>query len=246
MTRYSRVWTLVTWIPLLALLFALIMYGALTKSARIEDMMQKFSAYMEKSEAQRLATVLNEESLLLIGYTTADAGQKSLLLDFACGEELSKGNQKKAVILHDIAGYLLESNPSQELQMTFVKEAELQEMDPDIYVRMDFYDSGDPSDYGIQGEYNPLFFTPEITNAELAQILVRSLAMATSNRGRDFVMAEEGSKLWEMKITSARIGIGNLSNTEEMELLSQKAYQQRVAQGLLNAINEMMDKKETR
>ncbi len=108
----------------------------------------------------------------------------------------------------------------------------------DLYIRIGAGADEDPSRYGIQGIYNEAYFIPGFGNVQLADALTKSVTIASSNRAVGLVPAEEDSILREITIPAAQINLGYLTNAQEAELLRQEAYQEKLAQGIADAIRE--------
>lgn len=106
-------------------------------------------------------------------------------------------------------------------------------------------DSEHPEYYGIHGFYNEEYFIPEYGNIQWADILTRNVTIAASNKAVGLTAAEAGSILYGIKIPAAEICVGYLSNEEELALLEQEAYQESLAQGLLDAVNEFFAMQDT-
>lgn len=100
-------------------------------------------------------------------------------------------------------------------------------------------DVENPEAYGIHGFYNEEYFIPGFGNVQLADVLTRNVTVSASNRAIGLTPAEEDSILRDIKIPAAEICVGYLSNEQEGALLQQTHYQEKLAEGLANAILEV-------
>ena len=115
----------------------------------------------------------------------------------------------------------------------------VQEVGADLYIGIGAAEnSEDVSVYGIQCYYNEDFFIPDFGNIELADIATKAVTIASSNRAVGLLPAEQDSILKELNIPAVQLSVGYLSNDKERNLLQQEGYQEKVATGILNAIEE--------
>ena len=109
----------------------------------------------------------------------------------------------------------------------------------DLYIRISAQaDAENPESYGIQGIYNEEYFIPGYGNATLADAVTRAVTIASSNRALGLVPAAKDSVLRSVKTTAMELSLGYLSNPQEAELLEQAFYQEKLAAGILNAVQE--------
>lgn len=119
----------------------------------------------------------------------------------------------------------------------------IRDVDADFYIRIGAAEnSEEESLYGIQCYYNEEYFLPGFGNVELADIVTRAVTIAASNRALGLVPAEEDSILKEINIPAVQLSVGYLSNDKERNLLQQEGYLEKVAEGILNAIEESCQK----
>ena len=112
----------------------------------------------------------------------------------------------------------------------------LEEVEPDFYIRLSASLVTDPSSYGIVGYYNKDYYIPRLQNVMLADMLTKSVTIATSNRAVGLKTVDEKHYLYELKLPAAELSVGYLSNEQERKLLIQKEYREKIADGILNAI----------
>ncbi len=131
-------------------------------------------------------------------------------------------------------------------------------------VRADMYISlhlADGDAYGISARYNGTYFTPSLTNAELADLLVRRTAEAVNNRGVGVFTLEklpegaeqieegaepEGAELYHAQVPAVYLVLGALGNDDEARLLGRDDYRQDLAAGIAQAVLEAYGRKEER
>lgn len=109
----------------------------------------------------------------------------------------------------------------------------------DFYIRVGAAE--DPADegvYGIQCYYNDEYFFSGFGNVELADIVTKEVTIASSNRALGLIPAEEDSILREIDIPAVQLSVGYLSNGRENNLLQQEAYLEKVAEGIINAVEK--------
>ena len=115
----------------------------------------------------------------------------------------------------------------------------VKEVEADLYIRVSAAEnSEDEGKYGIQCYYNEDFFIPDFGNVELADIATKAVTIASSNRAVGLIPVEQESILREINIPAVQLSVGYLSNDQERNLLRQEDYRQKVAEGILNAIEE--------
>lgn len=114
-----------------------------------------------------------------------------------------------------------------------------QQVGADLYIGICVSrDEENPDKYGILCYYNQDYFISDFGNVQLADILTRETAIASSNRALGLDAAERDSLLGHMKIPAAILSVGYLSNPQERELLGQENYQEKLAEGILKALSK--------
>ena len=112
-------------------------------------------------------------------------------------------------------------------------------VDADLYIRISVRaDGGHPESYGIQGRYNDDYFIPGYGNVELADTVTRAVTITASNRAAGLTPADRDSVLRRLKTAAMELEVGNLANAEEETLLEQEFYKEKLAAGILNAMQE--------
>ena len=123
------------------------------------------------------------------------------------------------------------------------RKALVQAVDADIYIRIGAAENlADEGIYGIQCYYNEEYILPGFGNVDLADTVTKAVTIASSNRAIGLIPIEEDSILKEFQIPAVQLSVGYLSNDKERNLLQQEAYLEKVAEGILNAIEESCQK----
>lgn len=134
------------------------------------------------------------------------------------------------------------------LYLTRTEDAEISQQDrtalaeavgADLYIRIGAgADPENPEAYGIQGSYNEEYFIPGYGNAAFADTVTKAVTIAVSNRAVGLLPAGEDSILRNVKVTAMELSMGYLSNSQEEALLRQDFYQERLAAGIIEAVQE--------
>jgi len=148
---------------------------------------------------------------------------------------------QKQLNLSDVKIYLTRT---EDVQVTDADRVGLAEKTgADLYIRLGVAaDWEHPESYGIQSYYNEDFFIPYFGNVDLADIMTRAVTISSSNRAVGLIPAEDGSILEKVNIPAVQLSIGYLSNEQERQLLLQEDYQEKLAEGILSAIEESCGK----
>lgn len=143
------------------------------------------------------------------------------------------------------------TTPDVRLYLTRTEDVEVSEQDriglteavkADFYIRLGAEsDMENPGIYGIQSSYNEEYFIPDFGNANLADVVTKAVTIASSNRAVGLFCADEDSILKALKTRGVRLSLGYLSNPQEELLLGQDVYQEKLADGIVNAIAEACD-----
>lgn len=100
-------------------------------------------------------------------------------------------------------------------------------------------DVEDTKIFGLRAEYNPVYYRDGFENVDFADSLLRSVANATSNKAIELVpCGEEDLVMKVLKIPAASLHLGYISNSSEAELLSKDLYIEKLAQGIIDSLDE--------
>lgn len=103
-------------------------------------------------------------------------------------------------------------------------------------------DSEHPEYYGIHSFFNADYFIPECGNIEVADILTHQVTIAASNKAIGMSPTDRSHILHDVKVPAAEVCMGYLSNPQERSLLVKDEYQDKLAEGLAKAIEEIYTK----
>lgn len=143
---------------------------------------------------------------------------------------------QKTFALQDVRLYLTRTE-----DVTVLPEARLalaDEVEADLYVALCASAADSPETYGISGIYNEEYYIPGFGNVELADAVTREVTIAAGNRATGLEAADEGSLLKKLRIPCAEVSLGYLTNPQECWLMGQETYQEKLAEGILNAVSE--------
>ncbi|MCM1569644.1 MAG: N-acetylmuramoyl-L-alanine amidase [Roseburia sp.] len=115
----------------------------------------------------------------------------------------------------------------------------VQQTGADLYIGLCISSDEDTERYGIQSYYNDEYFIPGFGNVELADTLTRNVTIAARNRAVGLIPLSEDEALGQLSIPAAKLSLGFASNAVENKLLQQEEYQEKLAQGIVEAIKEV-------
>lgn len=99
--------------------------------------------------------------------------------------------------------------------------------------------------YGIRTVYNGTYFIPYFGNVELADLLERHVVSIAGSRANGLMETNpEDRLLWNVQVPAAAIEVGYVTNKEEASFLSAEEYQEKLADGIINALVEAYERKE--
>ncbi len=125
------------------------------------------------------------------------------------------------------------SNPSKEKRVAL---ANLSKADMFISIRVN-NETEDPAEHGIQTVYNASFFIPLLSSVDLADIMEKNVCKETGSAARGLVPADANRILVnDASVPVSVIEAGYLSNKQEKELLEDKSYVDKIAEGIYNGI----------
>ncbi len=107
----------------------------------------------------------------------------------------------------------------------------------DMYIRIQVDAKDDSSVYGATAVYNDDYFIPGFGNVELADVLEREVV--TSIKGKALGLEPAGEQDYAIRnitIPAAAVKVGCITNRQEAGLLSREEYQDKIAEGICNAI----------
>lgn len=150
---------------------------------------------------------------------------------------------QRSFSMSNVRVYLTRTEDVEVSEQARVEFAEA--IDADLYIRIGAQaDKEDWGAYGVQSYYNEEYFIPGFGNVDLADIVTRQVAIASSNRAVGVSLAPEDSILRSIKIPAVELSLGYLSNSREELLLEQESYRQKLAEGILSAVSEACERLE--
>ena len=111
------------------------------------------------------------------------------------------------------------------------------EIRADMYIRIQVDSNEDTNVYGTTTIYNGDYFIPGFGSVELADALEREVVI--SIKGKALGLSEAGAQEYAIRnvtIPAAAVKVGCISNKQEATLLGREEYQQKIADGIYNAI----------
>lgn len=201
-------------------------------------------------------TVLENDNLYITFVKPKEEFARIVVIDPSCGGRSTgkseNGVKEKEVVLNvakkmqeqleekGIRAYftrLGDVNPSEQSRIELANE-----IGADMYIRIQVAAYEDASIYGVSTVYNENYFIPGFGNVELADALEREVV--TSVRGKAIGLEKAGETdgvLRQVTIPAAAINIGCISNKQEAILLQREDYQEKIANGIVNAIISSSD-----
>lgn len=165
-----------------------------------------------------------------MGIVDEEYAEKNLALKVA--KQLQRTYEQEGVKLYFTR--LEDVNVSEEERLRLVEDVHA-----DAFIRIGGSCDDREENYGIQSFYNEEYFIPGFGNVQLADALTRNVTIASSNRAEGLFPAGEDSILQKITVPAAQICLGYLSNPQENVLLRREDYQEKLAEGLADAITEV-------
>ncbi|MCR5502676.1 MAG: N-acetylmuramoyl-L-alanine amidase [Lachnospiraceae bacterium] len=165
-----------------------------------------------------------------IGNRSDGLTEKELTLDIA-------KRLKTMLDASDVKAYYTridDVNPSVEDRVALANETKA-----DMYVMIGAESNDDPSVYGITAAYNDEYFIPGFGSIELSDLLVRNVT--TDVRGKALGLRKASETEYALRhatVPAAMIGVGMVSNPQEVILLKRDDYREKIATGIYHAIME--------
>lgn len=207
-------------------------------------------------------SVLEENRLCIKLVEPKEMYEKIVLIDPWYDEEMALGTYTKAQaekLLLDIGRQLEEkavASGSVKLYHTWTegeppsleeRERLLKEVEADYYIGIGLNSAEDVSHYGVETIYNGTYFIPKIGSVELADSLEKNVTIQVSGRANGLTKAQEADMIVQRAtVPAALVKVGYVTNEKEAELLRMQEYRAAVAEGIIQAINEIYTKAETR
>ncbi len=123
-------------------------------------------------------------------------------------------------------------NPAEEDRIRLANEIRA-----DMYIRIETDANEDSSIYGTTTVYNGDYFIPGFGSVELADNLERQVV--TSIKGKGLGLREAGEQEYTVKnmtVPAAAVKVGCITNKQEASLLAREEYQEKIAEGIFQAV----------
>lgn len=201
-------------------------------------------------------TILENNDLYVSFLDPREMYDKVVVIDPACGGAdtgyVVEGLTEKEINLQiaqklkeklddtDIKAYYTrmdDVNPKEEERVRLANETRA-----DMYIRIQLDALEDQAQYGTTTLYNGDYFIPGFGSVELADALEREVV--TSIKGKALGLVEAGAEEYALRhvtVPAAAVKAGCVTNKQEVILLEREEYQDRIAQGIFNAIMAIYD-----
>lgn len=217
--------------------------------------------YEEQEEGLRLRfkltgifeyrSILENQELYISFLSPREAYEQIVVIDPACGGShtgLTQGELVEKEINLAIAEKLREKldktdikayytrvddvNPGQESRVRLANETRA-----DLYIRIELDENEDSGVYGTTVVYNEDFFIPGFGSPELAKLLEEEVVDSVKGKGLGLRGARESeTALRQALVPAVSLKAGCATNKQEAILLTREDYQEKIAQGIYNAI----------
>ncbi len=168
---------------------------------------------------------------------------------------VSAGDVREKDIVLSIAKKVRERNTRDDIRICLTREVDV---NPTLAQRLDIVSASDSdmiidvhidndtlsSASGFNAYYSDMFYDYHLTNEELAETVVRGMAMSAKNAiaGINNVSDEKYPFLTGTGKASIAVGCGYISNSDELMALQSDAYCDNIAAGILDGIYEACEK----
>ena len=171
------------------------------------------------------------------------------------GKENAYGKEKDIVL--SICEQVIEANTDESMGIFVTRDddvamddemrlAFLEQVQPDLFIDVHLNKDAVTSSYGTTVYYNTSYFDRRLSNAELADIMEKSVVSAIESFACGIypVEREEMQIILELNMPAVSIACGDLSGETEGQLLTTLPYQKNVAKGILEGISRAKEKME--
>lgn len=201
-------------------------------------------------------TILENNDLYISFLNPGEVYDRIVVIDPACGG-MNAGHEQGEIREKDISLQIAaklkekldktdikvyytrmdDANPGEEIRVSLANDAKA-----DMYIRIQADASEDSSLYGITAVYNGDFFIPGFGSIELADCLEKEVVTSVSGKalGLSEAKAEEYAVRHAM-VPAAAIKVGCITNEQEAALLVREEYQDKIAEGIYNAILKALE-----
>lgn len=201
-------------------------------------------------------TILENNDLYINFLNPREIYNRVVVIDPACGGEntgvSAEGLLEKDINLGvaqklkerldktDIKAYYTrmdDVNPAEEERVELANETRA-----DMYIRIQVDSNEDSNVYGTTSVYNGDFFIPGFGSVELADALEREVVTIIKGKALGLSEAkEEDYTLRNVTVPAAAIRSGCITNKQEAILLGREEYQEKIAEGIYQAIMKIYE-----
>lgn len=114
------------------------------------------------------------------------------------------------------------------------------EVKADCFISIHAFEDEDSSVYGMKTKYNDRYFQKGFTSGDLAYVLLEKTANLTNEKALGMEPDTQNLVVTQAKVPVAVLEIGNLSNAQERKLLAKEEYREKIASGIVAAIEELL------
>ncbi|MDE7331985.1 MAG: N-acetylmuramoyl-L-alanine amidase [Lachnospiraceae bacterium] len=204
-------------------------------------------------------TILENNDLYISFFSPREAYDRIVVIDPACGG-LNAGHEQGSIKEKDISLQIAlklkekldetdikvyytrmdDRNPGEEVRAGLANDAKA-----DMYIRIQADASEDSSVYGITAVYNGDFFIPGFGSLELADCLEKEVVTSVSGKALGLSEAKAGEyAVRHVMVPAAAVKVGCITNQQEAALLVREEYQDKIAEGIYNAIIKVLEEME--
>ncbi|MBR6626720.1 MAG: N-acetylmuramoyl-L-alanine amidase [Lachnospiraceae bacterium] len=162
--------------------------------------------------------------------TTGDTMEQEQIVQ-GVGRKLSQQFSHEGIKLYFTD--LSDSEVTDDMIVRLVKDVEA-----DFFIALDA-ERATGEQYGISGYYNDVYYISGYGNIEVADALARNITISSRNKARGLFPSGQDDILSRLQVPSARVSLGTVNHATEGILLYREEYQEKLAEGLGNAIMEM-------
>lgn len=163
------------------------------------------------------------------GFSTEGGMEKEITLQIAkAARQLLEGSEIKVYLTRQ-----------EDVDVSLEDRALLvREVNADFYVGISINgDAEDPEQFGTEVWYNGEYFIPTFGSLQLADMLERQVTEAVVGRANG-LMETDDAVLQRLTIPGALVKAGYLTHEREGELLAREGYMQKIAQGIVTALQQ--------
>lgn len=196
-------------------------------------------------------TILEDNDLYVNFFAPREMYDKIVVIDAACGgfnTGYEEGDFVEKDINLQITRKLKEKLDETDIKAYYTRMDDVNpeekdrvrlanEIRADMYIRIQADTNDDSGVYGTSALYNSDYFIPGFGSVELADLLEREVV--TSIKGKALGLFEAGNSEYAIRhvtVPAAALKAGCATNSQEAGLLKREEYQEKIADGICNAI----------